>query len=197
MNSQEFLEGVRIASPCPASWTEMAGDERVRFCKICSKHVYNLSAMTAQDAASLVVATEGRMCARFYRRADGTILTADCPVGLAAALRKRLRRLAGAAALGLAGFLPGSYLLAKNSSSSDAAETTAPEIRLQQWADQILTALGLRSRPSPPSRAMVMGAIMHVGPKPTSPGSLPPPPACQTSSPRGPTIDESQAPGAD
>ncbi len=34
---------------------------------------------------------EGELCVRFYRRADGTMLTADCPRGLAA-VRLRMRR---------------------------------------------------------------------------------------------------------
>src|SRR6266436_4750754 len=71
----------------------MTGDERVRFCEECGKHVYNLSAMTARDAESLLVETEGRICTRFYRRPDGKILTEDCPVGLRAKAARVRRRL--------------------------------------------------------------------------------------------------------
>lgn len=66
----------------------MEGDERVRFCRQCELHVYNISEMTKADAESLVARTEGRLCGRMYRRADGTILTKDCPVGVRA-LRRR------------------------------------------------------------------------------------------------------------
>lgn len=59
----------------------MVGDERVRFCAECNRNVYNLSAMTALEGEQLVAARTGRMCVRYYRRADGTVLTADCPVG--------------------------------------------------------------------------------------------------------------------
>jgi hypothetical protein len=65
----------------------MSGDDRARFCGRCSKHVYNLTAMTRREAEELVVRTEGKLCVRFYRRADGTMLTADCPVGVAALRR--------------------------------------------------------------------------------------------------------------
>jgi hypothetical protein len=82
MKASELLAQVKIASPCPARWEDMSGDERSRFCLQCNKHVYNLSAMSASAAADLVRAKEGKLCARFYRRADGTMLTADCPVGL-------------------------------------------------------------------------------------------------------------------
>ena len=84
------LETVRIANPCPVSWDAMTGDDRVRFCEQCSLNVYNLSAMTRPEAERLITATEGRLCARFYRRADGTILTQNCPTGLRA-LKRRLQ----------------------------------------------------------------------------------------------------------
>ena len=91
----DLLRRVRVASPCPVSWEGMEGDERVRFCRQCSLHVYNIASLTSAEAESLVARTEGRLCARLYRRADGTVLTSDCPVGLAAA-RRRVARGAGA-----------------------------------------------------------------------------------------------------
>jgi hypothetical protein len=92
---KDFLDRMRIASPCHVGWENMTGDDRTRFCDQCSLHVYNISAMTRDEVASLVTKTEGRICARLYRRADGTILTRDCPVGLRA-LRRRVTRMAGA-----------------------------------------------------------------------------------------------------
>lgn len=83
------LEGLRIASPCKADWNAMAGDERVRFCGQCQKNVYNLSDMSRDEAEALVQGAEGKLCVRMYRRADGTVLTSDCPEG---ALRKQRRR---------------------------------------------------------------------------------------------------------
>src|SRR6478609_4004463 len=69
------LDHVRIAAPCEADWDSMFGDERVRFCAQCNLNVYNLSEMTKSDAELLVARTEGRLCVRFYRRTDGSILT--------------------------------------------------------------------------------------------------------------------------
>jgi len=60
----------------------MAGDERVRFCKHCSKHVFNLSALTRPEAERLIREKEGKFCGRFHQRHDGRMLTADCPTGL-------------------------------------------------------------------------------------------------------------------
>ena len=72
---------LEFASPCPASWDEMEGDERVRFCEECKQNVYNLSEMTEDDALALIREREGRVCLRVYQRDDGTSLTKDCPVG--------------------------------------------------------------------------------------------------------------------
>lgn len=89
------LGSLRIAAPCPASWEGMAGDERVRYCSLCSLNVYNFAEMTREEVRELLVRTEGRVCARLYRRADGTVLTRDCPTGIRA-LRRRASRAAAA-----------------------------------------------------------------------------------------------------
>jgi len=85
------LKNIKVASPCSASWEEMKGNDRQRFCGQCELNVYNLSAMTITEAESLILNTEGRLCARFYRRPDGTVITKDCPVGLKA-VKKRLSK---------------------------------------------------------------------------------------------------------
>ncbi|MBP9664636.1 MAG: hypothetical protein KBD94_08440 [Pyrinomonadaceae bacterium] len=77
------LKNINIASPCSADWDEMYGDNRKRFCGACKLNVYNLSGMTTNEAEVLITNAEGRLCVRFYRRADGSIITADCPVGWA------------------------------------------------------------------------------------------------------------------
>ncbi len=100
------LEGVRVASPCPADWDKMAGDDRVRYCNQCELHVYNLSGMTRREAESLVSNAEGWLCIRYYRRADGSILTRNCPVGLRA-LKQRVSRTAAAALSAVVGLFAG------------------------------------------------------------------------------------------
>ena len=77
------LNNIKIASPCSADWNEMFGDSRKRFCGDCSLNVYNLSGMTRDEAEALIMNAEGRVCVRFYRRVDGSIITRDCPVGWA------------------------------------------------------------------------------------------------------------------
>jgi TonB family protein len=78
------LEKIKVAAPCKAEWRWMYGDDRIRFCGQCNQNVYNLSAMTREQAEDLILRTDGRLCVRFYRRADGTILTKNCSVGLQA-----------------------------------------------------------------------------------------------------------------
>jgi hypothetical protein len=76
----------------------MVGNDQHRFCSDCQKFVYNLSAMTATDAERLIRVKEGRLCAAFFRRADGTVLTADCPVGKSIGNRNLVYRTAATVA---------------------------------------------------------------------------------------------------
>jgi hypothetical protein len=102
-SATSLLDDVRIASPCLAKWDDMIGDDRLRFCGQCNKNVYNLSALARAEAEALL--REGErleaqqgvgLCVRLYRRADGTVLTADCPDGV----RRKKRRLAIFGAVG-------------------------------------------------------------------------------------------------
>ena len=90
------LNQIRIASPCPVSWEQMIGDNRVRFCGECQLNVYNFGELSRTEAEELLRSTEGRLCGRLYRRADGTVITKDCPVGFRAA-RRRVAKVATAA----------------------------------------------------------------------------------------------------
>lgn len=77
------LNNLKVASPCSQNWNEMYGGDRKRFCGECKLNVYNLSGMTKAEAENLISNTEGRLCVRYYQRADGTVITQDCPVGWA------------------------------------------------------------------------------------------------------------------
>src|SRR3954468_19597841 len=144
----DILDQVRVASPCPARWEDMEGDERRRFCGQCQLHVYNLSAMTRAEATALVSGTEGRLCAGFYRRADGTILTRDCPVGLRAAraaAAAALRRIAGGVALSGGGVLS----LGIGGSTGWRVRQGQPFATLCRWLD--------------PASSPVRGQVMVLG----------------------------------
>ncbi len=83
----EFLDNIKIASPCPMAWSDMelTETERARFCGQCKKNVYDIASMSTSEAELFlqhVAMTSGSVCLQIYRRADGTVITDDCPVGL-------------------------------------------------------------------------------------------------------------------
>jgi hypothetical protein len=102
------LQNLSIAAPCSANWNEMLGDERARFCGRCKKHVYNISAMSRTEAEALILEKEGNLCLRFAKRADGTVVVDNCPVGLRA-IRRRLRWIGAGIAAAIT-FIGGSVL---------------------------------------------------------------------------------------
>jgi hypothetical protein len=78
-----LLDQVTIKTPCRESWDAMTGDDRVRFCARCSKDVYDLSAMTADEAETFLAMhlDDEDACVRLYRRPDGRVLTSECVQG--------------------------------------------------------------------------------------------------------------------
>ncbi len=115
------LDQLQIAAPCPAQWDDMQGTETKRLCADCNLHVHNptriseveLDAFLTEVSAKLHAGE--RVCARLYRRADGTVLEQNCPRGVAA-LRQRtwagVRRVAAVVALAITGIFVGNRALA-------------------------------------------------------------------------------------
>lgn len=164
-----MLEDVRVASPCNANWAEMVGDDKSRYCGKCEKNVFNLSAMTRDEAELLMLEKEGNLCIRLYRRKDGTVLTEDCPVGV----RKKRLRLVGVLAIGggviaaAAGFATAA-LTSRSVTMGDMGPTTSAQPA---------------PTPPPSGTTAVMGA-MEPEPEPEVPPAFemgkraaPPPPA--------------------
>ena len=140
-----LLANTHIATPCRADWNAMTGDTRSRFCGSCRKNVYNLSAMTAPEAAALIREKEGKLCVRYYERADGTVLTQDCPVGVAAVRRKAARVFAA----GIVGFAA-LFSAATQWWTTDTGTNLFAD-RLHHWAERI--------HPTPPSPPRIMGKV--------------------------------------
>ena len=84
-----ILDDIRVATPCRADWDKMTGDEQARFCQSCQKNVYNIAMMSREEALTLIAEKEGNLCVRLSRRADGTLITNDCPVGIKTKRRRR------------------------------------------------------------------------------------------------------------
>lgn len=112
--SLPILDDVRVASPCTVGWENMTGDERTRHCAKCDLDVFNLAALTREEAESLLRSrTGGRTCIRLFRRFDGTVITQDCPVGWRKVRRNVRRRVMLATIFVLATFGIGVAVAAK------------------------------------------------------------------------------------
>lgn len=82
MDHETILDRILIAAPCTASWDEMSGDDKVRFCNLCQLNVYNAREFTKAELTDLLSAEGKKPCLRLFRRSDGTIITENCPIGL-------------------------------------------------------------------------------------------------------------------
>jgi hypothetical protein len=155
-----LLESVTIASPCTASWDEMVGDERARFCTHCQKDVFNLSALPRDEAETFLRSRTAEVCVRLYKRTDGTVLTSDCPVGV----KRKRRRKAVVAAVG-------GSLLAAGAFLQVASQRTMGSIAVDSDSIPVMGGTGAVSEvppppppppppPSPPRpHALMMGAL--------------------------------------
>jgi hypothetical protein len=74
----DVLDAITIPITCPVSWHEMHGDDRTRFCDMCSQNVHDVSRLTRAEAMELLSADSKLPCLRIYRRPDGRVMTADC-----------------------------------------------------------------------------------------------------------------------
>ena len=157
------LDRIQVASPCGVAWESMQGDDRVRYCGECRLSVYDLSAMGREEAETLVQEREGRLCVRFYRRRDGTVLTQDCPVGFG-----KVRRLFfshAAVCLGVFALLPGIVPWAQKVKASSIWQREP----YKQLADVLW--------PQPPIvNIAIMGDVVSWPPSPAPPTSQIPTP---------------------
>jgi hypothetical protein len=96
VKKSSLLDRINIPVPCNADWDSMIGNNEVRFCEHCSKHVNNLSEMTRKQALELVSRSKGQLCVRYYRRPDDTIHTRAAPTQLHQIKRRASRIAAGA-----------------------------------------------------------------------------------------------------
>lgn len=154
------LDRLRIATPCPIGWDQMTGDNRIRFCGHCQLNVYNISELSRSEAEKLIASSEGRLCARLFRREDGTILTKDCPVGLRALRRRVAKRTATvfAALLSLSAAVFG-----QQSSSKHGKTSCTPQTRITRTnATSDHPAKVLAGTVTDPAGALIPGAEVQL-----------------------------------
>jgi hypothetical protein len=77
---KNVLKAIEIPTPCKVDWDSMAGSSQVRFCAECRKEVYNLSAMSLKEAEAIIASSNGKLCGRLTRLADGTPVSLETPV---------------------------------------------------------------------------------------------------------------------
>ena len=128
--------------------------------------------MTAEDAADLIREKEGKLCVRFYRRADGTMLTADCPIGAAAVVR-RVKRLV---AVGMGVLVPA---FAAPAFVNPPSPPSHPRSKIYQTWDKTLVAIKNWIKPPsatpPPAPTFGGGFLMGEVCLPVPPSTNSPP----------------------
>ena len=65
MKKTKYVDRVRVKTPCSERWEEMIGNDQVRFCSHCAKHVNDISKLTRKEATRLVRASGGSLCIRY------------------------------------------------------------------------------------------------------------------------------------
>jgi hypothetical protein len=142
MKHADPLDALQVVAPCPMLWSDMQGDDRVRFCDRCRKSVYNLAAMSRSEALTVIGGVEGQACVQLTRRPDGTVTTGDCWTLLRQARRRGVLAFAVMLVVVLAGGL------------------RAPIVGLRNLA------AFLRPTPAPPAgqQRAVRGQAMRRGP---------------------------------
>lgn len=141
-----------ISSPCPKRWTDLVGNDRVRYCGNCKLNVYNLAEMKPAEVEALVRKTRGRLCGQLYVRKDRTAALRDCPTGRSGVLRRRIAKAAAA-------FLALAVGLAFR--GMDRPDTSG----LPSWVQAVANWIEPeKSRPTPGPRPMMLGEIRCAPP---------------------------------
>lgn len=148
MKHSASIDRLSIATPCPVDWEQMTGDNRVRFCGHCQLNVYNISELSRVEAEALIASTEGRICARLFQRADGSVLTKDCPVGLQA-LRMRMSKRAAAVFAALVSISSAAF--GQQASSKQEKTTCTPQTKITS-----------KTAPSDQAATSVSGTVLDV-----------------------------------
>jgi hypothetical protein len=154
-----------LSSPCPKRWTDLVGNDRIRYCGDCKLNVYNLAIMRPAEIEALFRKTGGRLCGQLYVRNDRTATLRDCPPGRSGVLRRRIAKAAAA-------FLALAVGLAFR--GMDRPETSG----LPPWMQAVANWIE-PEKPLPPAgpRPMMLGGIRCVPSTPPPPPVQPPPPA--------------------
>lgn len=152
--AQVQLDDLRIASPCSMRWEDMAGDARARHCGSCRLNVYDISEMTQAEASELILKHEGHLCVRLHKRADGTVITKNCPVGM-----RRVRH----AAIRLCGSLAAALALGVGSVAAMGERLRGRTVKVSETEPYLTLTNLLRTPPTVVPAAPPTGGVLLMG----------------------------------
>jgi hypothetical protein len=155
-----------IPQPCDQDVSKMPGDEKRKFCSVCDKHVYNISALTKPQAEQLMRRPGGPPCVSFLAQPSSGEPT----------FRPTRRKLLATAALGAAGLMLAPTARAAGAFQTPDDDSIATRARrwwsnlwnsepegcekpseMAQGNDQIMVAGGpMKREPTPPPVGLPM-----------------------------------------
>ncbi|HVG33041.1 MAG TPA: ankyrin repeat domain-containing protein [Pyrinomonadaceae bacterium] len=161
--SKTILDRISIPSPCSADWDQMVGNEQVRFCLHCSKHVNNLSEMTRKQALEMVSRSKGRLCVRYYRRPDGHVQSTSTSHSQLYQIKRRASLLATGAFTAVLGLASG----VAAQTSAPAEQSAASSLQRADANDNALPVIDLRNATlkatiTDPNGAVIPGALLTL-----------------------------------
>lgn len=151
---------LQVATPCPKSWDEMRGNDRVRFCAECNLNVYNLARIPRSELRALIRKKEGRFCGRLYLRGDRKAATRDCRPGRDRLLLQRLGRFAALFLLAAFGWI------CRSQQNLDRSQ-------LPSWAQTVLYQVDPPQVQTTSTQCYITGIIVMDPPAPQQPPSPP------------------------
>ncbi|HLY08589.1 MAG TPA: hypothetical protein VKW04_04685 [Planctomycetota bacterium] len=144
---------LKISSPCPKSWEDLIGNDRIRYCGQCQLNVYNLAQMRPAEVDALVRRTPGRLCGQLYVREDHTATVRDCPRARSGRRWRTLWTITAGALVVIFGLV--------------CRTLNRPDTRgLPRW---IRTAANWIDPEKPPPRTLLVGKISCSPPAPPAP----------------------------
>jgi hypothetical protein len=159
------LDNLRVAKPCPVSWSEMEGDDRTRYCALCKHNVHNISEMSRAEAEEFLRSVRGRTCVRMYRREDGKVMTRDCPKGMAVARRK----LSTALVMVFTSMAWTAAAATLRPIPKGALDSVKKDVQQSPWVKAILDKINPpASAPAPPTSGHVTMGVIACPPPVTS-----------------------------
>ncbi len=158
MSTKDLLDQIQVQKPCTADWNSMVGNDRIRFCEHCQLTVQDLSQMTRKHVLRLVKKSNGRLCVRYQRLPDRSLLTRSMPQKLFRISRRASRIAAGAfsATLSLASAAANPSTSGLNLDENSAATATQNPSR-QVYLGGMITGTVTDS-----NGAVIPGAVISV-----------------------------------